>query len=254
MSLSENGERVAFLAALNTVYRDYEVYWRGGLADQVSFPLSMSRDGSVLSWKVRRPLRADETRALVVTDGVEGPAFGDCGLPVVSADGRTVAYKACEREDSWFIVRNGRRVGAPAEGITNPALSDDGSVLAYATEAADRYRLIVGGREIELREMPRSVFLSPNGSAWGYVTQSSVITARGRSEEFDEIVNPAFSPDGKRVAFAARRGKEWTLQVGRTGLRMPAPIAGPVWSRDGTQLGYGALQGREIWWRVVGVP
>jgi hypothetical protein len=77
------------------------------------------------------------------------------------------------------------------------------------------------------------------------------VTEKGRSDLFDEILDPEFSPDGKRLAFGARRGPQWFVVI--DGLPFPAPgmISGPIWSEDGAQVGYGALLGREVWWISV---
>jgi hypothetical protein len=244
VNLSEDGGRVAFLGVRNTIYRDGELYQDYGNR-QVSFPLSLSGDGRVLAWKVQ-----DGAGAQVVVDRQPGAVHAGTGLPVLSFDGKVVAYRASDGEDSWFIVVNEKKFSEYFEEITPPAISRDGRVVAYAAEGETPV-LFVGAKKTELPTMPRSVFLSRDGASWGYVTGTRLVTAKGSSEVFDEIRDPEFSPDSKRVAFAGRRGDRWLVVVdGRT---FPAQgiVWGPIWSEDGSQVAYGALLGREVWWKVV---
>ena len=245
MNLSEDGGRVAFLAEHNDVYRDGELYRAYGNR-QVSFPLTLSGDGTVLACKVD----VFGGGSQVVGNEVPGAVYKFCRLPVTSTDGKVVAYAATTNEDAWFIVVNEKRVGPEAEEVSDPAISRDGRVVAYGVEG-DTNALIVGTQRIEIPEPARSVFLSQDGARWGYATRSRVITAKGGSEAFDEVRDPEFSPDGNHVAFRARRGNEWFVIVDDRTSVAPGIVWGPIWSPDGAQVGYGALLGREVWWKVV---
>jgi hypothetical protein len=111
--------------------------------------------------------------------------------------------------------------------------------------------LFVGTKKVEIPDPARSVFLSRDGRDWGYVTRSQVVTSRGSSEPFDEIGDPEFSPDGKRVAFRGRQANQWFVVVDGRKTAAPGIVWGPIWTPDGTQLGYGALLDRDVWWKVV---
>jgi hypothetical protein len=254
VNVSDDGERVAFLARNNALYRDGKLYREYG-SRQVSFPVTMSSDGAVLAWK----LSAEKDSGFsIVVNGVEGPVYANTGLPVLSADGSVVAYRATGPDASWFVIVNGRRVGGSFELVTDPAISREGRVIAYAAEA-DKNLLFVGEKTIELSKHPSAVFLSPDGKSWGYVTrsamvtQSIVVTERGSSEPFDEIRGPEFSPDGRIVAFGGRQGNNWFIVVGERMVPAPGLVGDPMWSADGKTLGYGALLGRELWWKVIPV-
>lgn len=254
VSISEDGKRVAFLAAENTIYRDGVILRKYGNQTGVSFPLNLSGDGRVLAWQVKA--EGGGTKTLV--DGVEGPTFASAGLPALSEGGDVVAYRAADAEDHWFMVVNGKRVSGSYDLITDPALSHDGRVVAYACEG-DKNTLVVSDKRIELPEFPRSVFLSRDGEAWGYLSRLpagrgiSVVTAGGRSEAFDEIGSVEFDPQGRRVAFQARSGERGLVVIGDLKVESPGLVAGPFWSIDGKRVGYGALLGRELWWKVIDV-
>jgi hypothetical protein len=208
-----------------------------------------------LAWKVVAELGSGRQ---IVVNGVEGPVFADTGVPVLSADGSVVAYRAAGTDGLWFMIVNGRRVPGSFELVTDPAVSRDGRVIAFAAEG-DRNLLFVGEKTIELPKYPSSVFLSHDGKSWGYVTrstvvtQSIVVTERGSSEPFDVILGPEFSFDGRIVAFGGRQGDKWFVIVGNRKIEAPGLVGDPIWSADGKTVGYGALLGRELWWKVISV-
>jgi Tol biopolymer transport system component len=245
VSLSDDGGRVAFLAEQNSIYRDGELYRDYGKRP-VSFPLTLSGDGTVLAWRVD----AVGGGSQIVVNDVAGAVYADSRIPVVSHDGKVVAYPAASSEESWFIVVNEKRVGDPTEWVSDPAVSRDGRVVAYVAEGEKRF-LVVGAERTEIRDLARSVFLSRDGACWGYVTRTQVVTSKARSEEYDEIRDPDFSPDGNHVAFRARRGDQWFAIVDDRKTAAPGIVWGPIWSPDGAQVGYGALLGRDVWWKVL---
>jgi hypothetical protein len=43
----------------------------------------------------------------------------------------------------------------------------------------------------------------------------------------------------------------WWLIVRERRVEAPNIVGDPVFSRDGRRVGYGALVGRELWWKVI---
>lgn len=209
--------------------------------------MGQSADGSTLAYGLGEE---GIDRIAMMVNETPGPYFKQVGTPTLSADGKAVAYRATDDGDTWFIVKNGRRASPEFEIVSDPALSRDGSVLAYAAET-DKPFIFVGDNRIEIPRMPRSVFLSHDGRSWGYVTRNAVVTAQGSSESFDEIRKPELSPDGRHVLFGGRQGEKWFVVVNGRKFEAPGLAGEPIWSADGSQVGYGALLGRELRWNVV---
>jgi Tol biopolymer transport system component len=100
---------------------------------------------------------------------------------VFSLDGRHLAYKAGDAT-SWFIVVDGKRGRAYAD-VGRPMFTPDGSKVAHI--ACDR----CGG--------------GPREEAAKFV----VVDGQRIGAEYSDMAEPfAFSADGRRMAFAARRG------------------------------------------------
>jgi Tol biopolymer transport system component len=97
-----------------------------------------------------------------------------------------------------------------------PSLAPDGRWVVYAGDAA-------GNRDIYLQS----------------VTGQTPINLTANSPEDDD--QPAFSPDGERIAFRSAREGGGLFVMGRTGeavRRVTRAGFNPAWSRDGRQLAY----------------
>lgn len=102
----------------------------------------------------------------------------------------------------------------------SPSLSPDGTSLVYASRAAGNWDIYIQ----PVRHSDSSVFPEPDN-----------LTA---DSSFDDI-QPAFSPDGKRIVFRSARegGGIFVMDVRGEGVRKLADGGHtPVWSRDGTEI------------------
>ena len=214
----------------------------------VSWPPAFSEDGSRVAVRL-----TSASKECVGVDGRRGEEFDQVGTPVLSRDGTRVAYRAHQGGRCFAVLGNQR--GPACELMTDPAISADGRTVAYGAKR-DRWRLVVGEREIALDVAPARVFLSDDGRAVGYVEGSQarvVVPGRAPGELFSLVGRPVFSPDGRNVAYAADVGETPYVVVG--GRKFPAPgrASDPVFSADGRKVGYGTRVGREIGWKVVDV-
>ena len=67
---------------------------------------------------------------VVVTDGKQGEMFDDVSYPNISRYGETVAYRA-KQNDKWFVVVNDKKGPSFGSIEDGPAVSEDGSKVAY---------------------------------------------------------------------------------------------------------------------------
>jgi hypothetical protein len=139
---------------------------------------------------------------VVVVDGKEGPPFDIIGGLRFSADNRRFAYAGANVHQGFGSQRASGRV--VVDGVAGPEFEGRqiGSLVKAALEGVDR--LVVG-------------YLS------------------GLQSELHGVSSPAFGPDGSRVAYAARTGRDASTVVvdGTPGGVYESVMAGPVFARDG---------------------
>jgi Tol biopolymer transport system component len=163
-----------------------------------------------------------------VTDSIVGePAWSPDGDVIVYLDARgATSYISTMAADGGSV----RRLTPPLVDARGPAVSPDGTLIAFTNDAAD-------GRSV--------VFLM---RADGSDLRS--ITKLPSGVEGDEW--PAFSPDGQLLAFN-RDGAMYVVHLDGSGLRRIAPEVDdahrPRWSPDGKRLLFGQREGPAI--RVV---
>jgi hypothetical protein len=115
---------------------------------------------------------------------------GAAYLPVLSADGSTIAWSAPSGRFTQIVVHNvasgAQQIIRAGGDVYEPALSADGTIVAFTTRARD-----LGG--------------SGGGRSRVYVRRLSNAVTRLASAGVAFAHQPAVSGDGGRVAFVARR-------------------------------------------------
>jgi len=234
-----------------------EVAAPGGPDWLVSWPPIWSRDGSAMACRLTS--RSTSKECVVLNDR-RGEEFDRVGSPALSRDGKRLAYRA-HLGERCFVVVDGRR-GPEAEYMSDPAVSADGSVVAYAARRDGRWRLIVGERETELEGPPTTVFLSADGRSVGWQKKAGsdgsakvrVVVNGKAGEPFPLVGRAVFSPDGRRVTYAADEGDKQYVVIGEEKREVSGRLGDPVFSPDGRKVGYGARIDRELWWKVLEAP
>ncbi|HVG38660.1 MAG TPA: winged helix-turn-helix domain-containing protein, partial [Pyrinomonadaceae bacterium] len=197
--------------------------------------------------------------------------FGKVWRATVSADGKYLAYSLYdEREGDSLWVKNlpsesTMRIGAPTKaGYESPTFSPDGNYLYYASNRnwpCDIYAIpVLGGAARRIAAEVWSAFaLSPDGRQLAFVrrrpdgSESALVIAgvdggerqiaeRREPETFGlKGLNPAWSPDGRKIACAASDADgaalvEYTVAEGASRV-ISAPgwrtIDGLAWLPDG---------------------
>jgi len=152
---------------------------------------------------------------------------------MVSADGRHVAWRS-GREKKWGVMLDGQRLavvgsrggklivtvdlkeGPPFDVIGGLSFSPDGRHVSYA--GAD-IKTGFGGD----KGLGRAVIDGQPGPQFAAI-----------------VTTPRFSPDAKRIAYAARRAKDDEVVIvdGQPGPRFPSIVAGPQFCNDGRHVAY----------------
>jgi Tol biopolymer transport system component len=118
---------------------------------------------------------------------------------------------------------DGKRYGDSYDGIKDPVLSPDGSLLAFAARKGDKHHVVLNG------------IIGP---------------------PYDMVVAPQFSPDGSRLIYRVRQeGKRFVVvadTMAKTLEEQPRYdlVWQPVFASDGKSIAYAVKLGKEIWWKV----
>ena len=193
------------------------------------------------------------------------------GSPAVSPDGRSLAFvrspvgQADAVAQAWILPLDGGeawQLTTLRHGVASVQWSPEGRRLAIVAQSGD-HRFVVGkerkGRAPLARRITRLDFRDDEtghvvrrAHLWVMAARSGAVPRQLTSGDYD-VLHPAWSPDGRRIAFAADRGPDATIQprlqiwsVGTDGprprVRELASLAGdadrPAFSPEGRHLAF----------------
>lgn len=229
----------------------YSVAWRSGGAGVAAVAASGEQ---------RRVVAAELGHTDSVTRGT--PADEVSGLEV-SADGLSVAYVAV-RGGNRSLVLDGREEPLSVE-LAGPLAIRPGARAVGALVISDgrtAFRQFFGeaGKLEDGYEEAEGLVYDARGGSHAYVARRGaawfVVVNGKEGPPFDRAVTPLFSPDGRFVAYRARKdGKRFVVVAdteART-VRQHAPYEQvfPVrFADDGRSLAYGVKDGRQLEWKV----
>ena len=197
------------------------------------------------------------------------PAFD--GFPAWSPDGRKIAFVRHRHTDGvWIMSADGSDQRMLARNGGSPAWSFDGRRIAFSSGAQGIFVMNPDGSEHRrLARLPvgrGGFFWSPDGRKIAFLSDAGngdfrfalyVMNAdgsgqrrltqkpRGAPSGFGIASQPAWSPDGRKIAFVSNRyGSDDIFTVNADGsallrlTRNPAGDGAPVWSPDGRKIAF----------------
>ncbi len=198
--------------------------------------------------------RSSDSSYSVVADGkIVGEHGRVAGAPIFSGDSVVLAYIAVHPSGGGLIFCNGTQVGPKYDGIQQMSYSPYGRRLSYVASHDHHAFVCLNGKELGEGRCPT---FSPDGKRFAYVRmyenkgydrKFAAVVDAVEHPQYDEIIQGriVFSPDSKRVAYAARNRKEEVVVV--DGQRCDA-LAFPsirqetvVFSSDSQRVAYVAL-------------
>ncbi len=149
--------------------------------------------------------------------------------------------------DISFTEPDNLNEGTMYDIVSNPAFGPDGSSLAYIAKKAGKHLLVLNDKEEVLpKGKPKGLpVVSPDNK------EVSVIMVSGNSSflhrafssapaerQYDQIEDPVYSGDGKKLAYVAMKGGRWFIV--HNGTEGPAfdMVVTPAFSPDGKYLVY----------------
>lgn len=197
-------------------------------------------------------------------DGKLGPAYDRLGKPILSPNGKRLAYSGRTGKESWLVLDG--KPGPAFDRVLDKtiAFSGDSRRLAYLAVRGKQTFAVVDGSLHPLRGGNASPVFSPDArrvalteSWWDKGKKSMqyrVVVDDKPAAAFELIGAPVFSPDSKRFRYSADRweeGKKKWVAVVVDG------VAGTVWDEVGIQrftedskhVAYWAKKGAK--WHVV---
>jgi WD40 repeat protein len=217
--------------------------------DDVGMP-ALSLNGEQLAYPAKRG-----KKWVLILDGKEqGPEFDDMGSTHFSPEGQRVTYRG-RRRAGWSVVIDGKE-GPSYLSLGYGAFSPDGKRFAYTTPMG----VVVDGNETPTGADVGVPIFSPDSKHLAFkvktydkpgfmIKERWYIWRDGKSgPHFEEISNIGFSPDSKRVAYAARRSKDdyCVLIDEEQGPKFEAIVAGPEFSPDGQHVAYIAWDNKKM--------
>lgn len=175
-------------------------------------------------------------------------ASSDIGL-AWSADGQHAAVTSIAK---GAVLLDGKEIARHAQSMA-PALSADGSVLAYAARAESGRAWSIHARGKALAEGLDAILwgplVSPDGTAVAFAARAgkkNLVVVGDKRLEFDLIngvdaVGPAVMSSAGRVAFWVTTDRSRTIYVDGAAGEAFSDVFGLSWSPDGKTLAHGAM-------------
>jgi len=198
----------------------------------------------------------------------EGPLYDNITHLTFARNGTALSYVA-ERGGATYLVMNAREEQLPhAVPLSAPVVRPDLQGAAIILGSDKNVYLHQAFYRKKIREnsyeMVEDLAYNSDGSSHAYAAFKNnkwrIVVNGSEGPEFDRVVGPMFSPDGKQLVYRARQdGKRFVVVAAANGSNIRPQqryelVYPPVFTADGTSVAYGVKDGRELWWKVEKLP
>jgi TolB protein len=156
--------------------------------------------------------------------------------PAWSPDGRRIAFVRLTDAGPTVLVMN-----ADGTGVRRLSPKPVRGYGSYSPDWSGAARLIAFSSAYATPENPEIYVVRPNGTGLERLTRT-----KGDAHTLGDDGFPAWSPDGRRIAFTSNRTQDneiWIMRADGKGQRRLAGLrgrddVGPTWSGDGTRIAF----------------
>ena len=227
--------------------------------------LAVSRDGKRVIWagiggggeSSRDPLaglgRGGRGGLTRIHDGEQdwGAAYRGVGGPALGGPaGARLAYLG-RTEDGIVVVLDDLDLEGTWDAVGTPVFSPDGARLACTANLGNK--AMAGTRFLSTAWMDGAEVLAAEQE----VTPSVcflVVDGERQAGDWQRAILPVWSADGSTVAYRAQSSEGWHVVAGQAASEAFDEVGVPLLAADGSSVGFAARKGREVWWKVLGIP
>ena len=282
--ISEDGDHIAYAGQKGLKWQVVVDGKVGHEYEQV-FPVVFGSGGAVAY-----SARYNSQWSIVVNGNERAEQYDEVSWPTFSSSGKSFGY-AARNGDSWRVITNGNAGPAFTAVENPTFRPGNDSSVAYIAHKNDEVMVVVDGKPHKSYNQVRWLTFSPNGKRLAYAAwkdgEAYIVIDGEKREAFAAVDLPVFNSDGKSIAYAAQVGDKWSMvrdkhigdsleKVGRplfskTGMLAYAAMKNGRWmvavgdttsssfdwvgsmrfDSTGSKLGFGALVGDEMWWKVI---